>query len=221
MSESGIPDLADSSEDQFQVEEIVDALIKIVSDARTSLRSSSIILNRDEMLSLLNEVREKFPDEIRAARWLIRERRLFIEKVQQEKIEIIEEAQKRASELVSRVEVVREAQKEAQHIVQAAREEAARSRNQLEVYCEKKLTGLEVALENIFETVQRGKAKLQTVSEDSLRDLEVQSRLNFENHDTGHDAAGITEEPAYREPEYNEPEYREPVYEETQQDPLL
>ncbi len=194
MSETEIPDISTTSEKQFQVEEILDALLQIVGEAKTSFRSNSIALNRDEILALLSEARDKFPDEVRAARWLIRERKLFIEKVQQEKVEIIEEAQKRAAELVNRVEVVRQAQKEARHILQEAREEAARTRNQLELYCEKKLNGLEQALENIFETVQRGKAKLQSVSEESLQEMQVQRELDFERVPYDTETAAVSDQ---------------------------
>ncbi len=166
-------------EDQFLVEQIIDDLIFMVNDSRSVTRSGSVSLNRKEALRLLNQAKERFPDEIRAARWLIKERKLFIERVQQEKEEIVDEAQKRSAELVSRVEVVREAQKQARHIVQSAEEQAARAKYELESYCEKQLARFEEMLGRIQNEVIQGRHKLQSATEESIREIR-EGELDFE-----------------------------------------
>ncbi len=170
---------ANSNEDQFLVEQIIDDITAMVNDSRSAMRSGSVVLNKEEVLRLLSQAKDRFPDEIRAARWLIKERKLFIERVQQEKEEIISEAQKRSAELVSRVEIVREAQKQARHIVQAAEEQAARSKYELENYCEKQLAKFEELLGRIQGEVMQGRNKLQSITEESFRELKLQNELDF------------------------------------------
>ncbi len=148
--------------DQFVVEQLIEDLISMVERTRGSFRSSSVSINRERILGLLNEAKEKFPEEVSSAKWLIDERKAFIDKVQQEKDEIISEAQKRSAELVNRVEVVREAQKEAERIIQAAIDEAARRKYQVDIYCIKQLEKFEGILAKVYDEVQLGRAKLQT-----------------------------------------------------------
>ena len=40
--------------------------------------SASVMINRDEVLELLEDAIERLPDELRAARWLLKEREEFL-----------------------------------------------------------------------------------------------------------------------------------------------
>ena len=169
---------AGSQEERLITEKLLEDLIEMVNNGRSSIRSGNVSVNREEMLRLLNEVKEKFPEEIKAAKWLLNERKIFIDKVQQEKSEIMEEAQKRSSELVNRVGVVREAQRQASHIVQEAQEEASRMKHEIDTYCVNQLAKFEDVLAKVYEEIQQGKAKLQ--EKESLRGIESQAELNFD-----------------------------------------
>ena len=43
--------------------------------------SASVMINKEEVLDLLGEAIERLPDELRAARWLLKEREEFLAKV--------------------------------------------------------------------------------------------------------------------------------------------
>src|SRR5919112_6728196 len=108
------------------VEHMLRRLHDIVSSARPMPLSTSVMVNRDEVLDLLDETIERLPDELRAARWLLKEREEYLAKVKREGEEILDQARTRAERMVQRTEIVKASEVRARKIVDAASEEAAR-----------------------------------------------------------------------------------------------
>ena len=104
---------------------------------------------------------DRLPDELRQARWLLRERDEFLAEREREADTLMEEVRARAEHMVSRTEVVRQANQAAQRILDDAREEARRMRHEAEDYCDQRLAAMEIVLERIIRTVQAGRQKLQ------------------------------------------------------------
>ena len=46
----------------------------LIASARPVLLSASVMINKDEVLDLLDDAIERLPEELRAARWLLKER---------------------------------------------------------------------------------------------------------------------------------------------------
>jgi cell division septum initiation protein DivIVA len=123
--------------------------------------STSVMVNKDEVLELLDDALEQLPDELRAARWLLKEREEFLAKVRREGDEILEQARARAERMVQRTEVVKAAEGRARKIIDEAQAEARRLRNETEDYCDQKLASFEIVLERTMKMVAAGRAKLQ------------------------------------------------------------
>lgn len=142
-------------------ESLVHRALDLVGSAKTMPLSSSVLVSRDELTDLLTEALDQLPDELRQARWLLREREEFLAERQREADALMDEVRARAEHMVSRTEVVRQANQTAQRIVEEAREEARRMRHEAEDYCDQRLAGMEIVLERIIRTVQAGRQKLQ------------------------------------------------------------
>ena len=110
------------------VEHMLRRLHDLVASARPMPLSTSVMVNRDEVLDLLDETIERLPDELRAARWLLKEREEYLAKVKREGEDILDQARTRAERMVQRTEVVKASEARARKIVDAANDEAARSR---------------------------------------------------------------------------------------------
>jgi CHAD domain-containing protein len=126
--------------------------VDVVSTARTMPLSASVLVARDEGL---------FPDELRQARWLLRERDEFLATRQREADNLLEEVRAQAERMVQRTEIVRQANHVAQRILDDAREEARRLRHEAEDFCDQKLASFEIVLDRTIKTVQAGREKLQ------------------------------------------------------------
>lgn len=142
-------------------EALLHRVIEIIEATRTLPLSSSVKLdNKDEVLELLDEACRRLPEEVKQARWMLREREDYLAKMQREGDDIVEAARLRAERMVQRSEVVREAQHTARRMVDDARDEARRLRLEAEDYCDQKLAAFEIVLERTIKTVAAGREKL-------------------------------------------------------------
>jgi uncharacterized protein (DUF1778 family) len=141
-----------------------DALLRraadLVASARPMPLSSSVMINRDEVLDLLGEAIDRLPDELRQARWLLKEREDFLARVQGEGDEILDQASAKAEAMVQRTEVVKAAEQRAKRIVEDAQDEARRLRHECEDFCDQRLAQFEIVLNRTMKMVQAGREKL-------------------------------------------------------------
>jgi hypothetical protein len=143
------------------VEHMLRRLHELVASARPMPLSTSVMVNRDEVLDLLDETMERLPDELRAARWLLKEREEFLAKVKREGEDILDQARTRAERMVQRTEVVKSSEARARKIIDAANDEAAQLKNEVEDFCDQKLASFEIVLERTMKLVGAGRQKLQ------------------------------------------------------------
>ncbi|MGH9077322.1 MAG: hypothetical protein ACRDY0_07700 [Acidimicrobiales bacterium] len=136
-------------------------VIELVAATRTLPLSSSVKLdNKDEVLEMLENAAERLPQEVKQARWMIKEREEYLHKVQREGEDILEAARLRAERMVQRTEIVREASHTARRLVETAEEDASRLRLEAEDYCDQKLAAFEIVLDRTAKTVHAGRQKL-------------------------------------------------------------
>ncbi len=144
-----------------EAERLLVHLRDVIAGARPVPLSASSMISKDEVLDLIDDVLEKLPEELRAARWLLKERAEFISSYQHEAEEIVARARARAETMVQRTEVVAAAEQRAYEIVDAAQSDARRLRHEVEDFCDQKLASFEIVLERTQKLVTAGRAKLQ------------------------------------------------------------
>ncbi len=140
---------------------LVRRAIDIVSNAKALPLSSSVRIEPDELLELLHRAADQMPEEVRQARWLLKERAEFLAKVQREADEILEDAKARAAHLVSRQEIVKEAKRSAAHVIDEADSDARRKKHEAEDWCDQQLAKLELVLDRIAKTAEAGRERLR------------------------------------------------------------
>jgi F0F1-type ATP synthase membrane subunit b/b' len=133
----------------------------LVESARTMPMSASVLVNREEILGLVDEIFAAMPEEVRHARWLLKERDEFLSQARREAGDIIESARVQAERMVERTEIAREARRVSQKIVDDADGQARRLRLECEDYIDHKLAEFEVVLERTMQAVQNGRERLQ------------------------------------------------------------
>ena len=82
--------------------------------------SASVRVNKEEVLELLDDAVARLPDELRSARWLLKEREEFLARSRRDGDELIADAKSRVAHMVQRTEVVKAAELRAQQIVEDA-----------------------------------------------------------------------------------------------------
>ena len=107
-----------------ELQELVDELILAVEGARNVPLSSSVMLDRNQLLDMLYRLRDELPDELRAARWMVREREAFVARTNEKARELLERARQRSEQMVSESYIVKEAVEEANSLIRRAEAEA-------------------------------------------------------------------------------------------------
>ena len=150
----------EESEQDLSAEAVIGQVLDVLAGAKSMPLSSSIIISREEVAGLLRTALDRLPDELRQARWLLREREEFLAERTREAETLMEEVRARAEHMVQRTEIVRQANSVAQRILDDANDEARTMRHEAEDFCDQKLAGMEIVLDRLTRTVQYGRAKL-------------------------------------------------------------
>lgn len=171
--------------DPPQVEQLLTRAMSLVEAARPMPLSASSMINKEEVLEPLQEAIQRLPDELRAARWLLKEREEFLSKVRREGDDILEQARARAERMVQRTEVVKAAEQRARQIVDSADTEARRMRHEVEDFCDQKLGSFEIVLEKTLQVVSTGRGRLQANPLDDLDRAATEAQQQAEEVDEG------------------------------------
>lgn len=159
-----LPDDAAGTSTAYAVPEceiLLRQIAETIAGARPMPLSASVMINKEELLELLEEALVRLPDELRNARWLLKQREEFLAKARQEGDDIIDQARARAERMVQRTEVVKAAEMRARQVMERADERSSRLRMEAEDFVDQKLASFEIVLERTLKMVAAGRAKLQ------------------------------------------------------------
>ncbi|MFM8999956.1 MAG: hypothetical protein ACKOKE_07915 [Actinomycetota bacterium] len=131
--------------------QMIETLQVTVLEAKSMPLSSSALVNREEVLALIEEMQRAFPEEIRQARWIVKDREELLAKARQDAEILIEEARREQLRLATHEEVLRRAHEEAEKVLQEAADDARRMRLEAEDYVDGRLAQFEIALQKIAE----------------------------------------------------------------------
>jgi vacuolar-type H+-ATPase subunit H len=152
---------ATAAHDELDAEALIRSALDLVQTAKAMPLSASVLVSREELAELLQAALDRMPDELRQARWLLKERDEFLAEKGREADALLEEVRVQAERMVQRTEIVRQANHVAQRILDDANEEARRMRHEAEDYADQKLASFEIVLDRTMKTVQAGREKLQ------------------------------------------------------------
>ena len=147
--------------EDHDAESLIRGALDLVQTAKAMPLSASVLVSREELAELLQAALDQMPDELRQARWLLKERDEFLAEKGREADNLLEEVRVQAERMVQRTEIVRQANHVAQRILDDANEEARRLRHEAEDYADQKLASFEIVLDRTMKTVQAGREKLQ------------------------------------------------------------
>jgi len=125
------------------------------------LSASARINNKEEVVALLQEAISKLPEELKDARWLLKQRADYLAKIQYDADDLTRTAQARVAQMVQRTEVVKAAEVKARKILTEAEGNARRLRLECEDYCDQRLAAFEIVLERTLDGVSKGREKMQ------------------------------------------------------------
>jgi cell division septum initiation protein DivIVA len=146
--------------------ERIDQVIALVEGARSvPMSRNNCMVDRGDMLNLLDQLRTDMPAEVRRSAALLEERDKILEAGRNEAERIISEGEAEHSRLVSINEITVSAEHEAARIVSDARAEAQRLREEVDDYVDTALANFEQFLTRSLASIERGRDKMHALRE--------------------------------------------------------
>lgn len=142
------------------VQGVLEALTATVTGARAMPMSSSVLVNKAEVLDLIDQAREALPSQLTRADALLADADAAKEQARAEAVGIIAAAREEADRLVEAEAVTVAAREKAAEIVAEAQAEAEQLRREADDYCDRRLADFEIDLGKVLAQVQAGRAKL-------------------------------------------------------------
>ena len=140
---------------------LIDKLDDVIHNARSVPLTDSVMIDREEIYDILDQMRSTIPEEIKQARWIVKERQEMLAEAKKEAERIIKDGRERQERLVGEEEVTKQAERAAEDIVEDARAREREIRLGAEDYADEILNTLEVNLSKFIAAVQRGRERLQ------------------------------------------------------------
>lgn len=140
---------------------LIDRMEDIIANGRKVPLSGSVVLQEQKLYDIIDELRAALPDELKQARWIVKERHEMIDEAEKEANRVIEEARHRAEDMTKDMEIVKLAEKRANEIIESAQAREREVRLGAEDYADEMLANLEVNLGKLLTAVQRGRDRLQ------------------------------------------------------------
>jgi hypothetical protein len=142
------------------LEDLVAQIEELIKAARTMPLSSSALVDRKELLDLIELLKRSIPEEVARARAVIRDRDEVVERARTQAERVLERAQTEREQQLSKTEIVQAASREADRMVAEAEAVSRRIKSEAEAYVEGKLATFEVVLQKTLAAVERGRARL-------------------------------------------------------------
>jgi cell division septum initiation protein DivIVA len=141
--------------------ELIDKMDDLIHNARAVPLTDQVRIDREAIYDLLDQMRSTTPEEVKQARWIVKERQEMLAEAKRESERILAEAREKAAYEASQEEVVKLAEREAAEILEEARMREREVRLGAEDYADEVLGTLEVNLGKFLQAVQRGRERLQ------------------------------------------------------------
>ncbi|WP_157574823.1 hypothetical protein [Jiangella muralis] len=145
----------------MEVHDKIAEIVALVDSARTMPMSSTAMVNKQQLLALLDEVREGLPANLQAAEAVLGQREALLIEARGNAERVLANANAEQARLVADHAVTQAARLEAEEILRQAREQAENIRSDADDYVDAKLARLEISAARIVETVRDGREQLR------------------------------------------------------------
>ena len=146
----------------MDVQERLDELNVLVEDAKSMPLSASCVVNRSQVLDLIEEIRQMLPESVHRADELLADREAVVQDGRREADRILERARTEADKMVSEHEVYLAAVAEGEALRKETLSDTSRMRQETDDFIDAKLASFEITLQKTLQTVDRGRERIRS-----------------------------------------------------------
>ena len=146
---------------RMDLQYLIDRLETLVRAARRMPMMSKIMMDEQELVDLIDQMRTVLPEEIRYAKHVLREKEQILADAQAQADDILRTAREQADLMIQREGLLKEARTQAEGMIHTAQEEAERISVGADNYARQVLTELEESLIRQTASVRKGLESLK------------------------------------------------------------
>src|SRR5258706_11860203 len=125
---------------------LIDKLDDLVHNAKAVPLTDQVRIDREEIYDILDQMRATIPEEIKQARWIVKERQEMLAEAKREVDRLLAEAREQAVREASQTEIVKIAERQAQDNVDQDRPEAREARLAMDEWADSILAPVRMTL---------------------------------------------------------------------------
>ena len=153
------------------INRLIDMLFERIEDAKSpALKPNMSLVDRDEVLDLLEELRAQLPVEIKRAQELLAAREKFVEEAKRDVERMMRQAELDAKTKVSESEVIYAAKEKARQIVGRAEERSRQLYQVANEYAEDALARTEEAVQAALDEVKQSRVRFRSASAAAMQE---------------------------------------------------
>ena len=153
------------------VNRLIDMLYERVEDAKSpALKPNLSMVDRDEVLDLLDELRNQLPVELKRAQELLAAREKFVDEAKRDVDRMMRQAELDAKTKVSDSEVLYAAKEKARQIIARAEDRSRQLCQVANEYAEDALARTEEAVQAALDEVKQSRVRFRTASAAKLQE---------------------------------------------------
>ncbi len=139
---------------------LLETLEDILERSKTVPFTDKAVIDKEEFLEIIKEIRLKLPDELKQAKWVKEERQRILEEANKEAQDVVKEAENRIISMIDEHEITKKAYEQKAEIIEAANEMSREISNGTKEYADNVLQGIELALEDALKIIQNNRKEL-------------------------------------------------------------
>jgi vacuolar-type H+-ATPase subunit H len=145
----------------MEILSILETLEDLVEKSVTVPFSGRCLIDKEEILEIIKEIRLKLPDDIKQAKWVKEERQRILLEAQKEASNMLQEAEGKIASLVDEHEITKKAYEQANEIIAGAQKNAREIRLGTKEYADSILDKVEEILKDTIEVIKSDRQELK------------------------------------------------------------
>lgn len=145
----------------MEIYTLLETIEDILEESKHIPFSNKVMVEKDELLDIIKEIRLKLPEELKQAKWVKEERQRILVEAQKEADEVVKEAENRIISMIDEHEITKKAYEQKAQIIETANEMAREISKGTKDYADNILEGIEVALQDALKVIENNRKELK------------------------------------------------------------
>ena len=139
---------------------LLESIEELLENSRTLPLVKKTVVDKEEILDIIKEIRLKLPDELKQAKWVKEERNRIIQEAKKEGEDIVKEAENRIIAMIDEHEITKKVYDEKDKILEQASSMAKEMSDGTKEYADNVLAGLEDDIAELKVKIDEAQANL-------------------------------------------------------------